>query len=323
MRRFALARQFYSHWLAVLLCIVCGPAVAEQRCLFVSSYHQGYAWSDGVERGLRSVLETRCTIKQFDMDTKRAQSENQKQSAALAAKAIIDSWQPDVVIAADDNAAKYLVAPFYRNAKLPVVFCGINWTAKEYGFPYSNVTGMVEVAPISPLLNWATKIAGSATVATYIGADTLTENKNFRRFQTVTERLGIRLEPRLVDSVHEWLAAYQEAQGADFVVLGSHSGINDWDPELIQRRIAVASQKLTVTNHEWMMPFTMFGLTKVAEEQGRWAGLTASAILDGMSPSEIPIIANQTWDVWSNEALLSAAAIRLPRALRKKAKRAQ
>ena len=49
----------------------------------------------------------------------------------------------------------------------------------------------------------------------------------------------------------------------------------------------------------------------------------ATAILDGMSPQDIPIIANQTWDVWANEALLNAAEIRLPRALRKKAKRVE
>ena len=71
------------------------------RCLFVSSYHQGYAWSDGVERGLRSVLEGQCEIKQFDMDTKRRKSEDEKQSMAMEAKALIESWQPDIVITAD------------------------------------------------------------------------------------------------------------------------------------------------------------------------------------------------------------------------------
>ncbi|MFM1892820.1 MAG: hypothetical protein RLZ44_1897, partial [Pseudomonadota bacterium] len=41
------------------------------RCLYISSYHQGYAWSDGVERGLRQGLEGQCELRQFDMDTKR------------------------------------------------------------------------------------------------------------------------------------------------------------------------------------------------------------------------------------------------------------
>ena len=88
-----------------------GASAAAKKCLFVSSYHQGYAWSDGVERGLRSVLEGECEIRQFDMDTKRRKSMPDKKQAALEAKALIGSWQPDVVIAADDNAAKYLIQP--------------------------------------------------------------------------------------------------------------------------------------------------------------------------------------------------------------------
>ena len=74
------------------------------RCLFVSSYHQGYAWSDGVERGLRSVLEGRCELRQFDMDTKRRKSDVDKREAAEAARRLIESWQPDVVITADARA---------------------------------------------------------------------------------------------------------------------------------------------------------------------------------------------------------------------------
>ncbi len=65
---------------------------------------------------------------------------------------MIDSWQPDVVIASDDNASKYLIAPYYKGGDLPFVFCGLNWDASVYGFPAKNVTGMVEVAQIPQLL---------------------------------------------------------------------------------------------------------------------------------------------------------------------------
>ena len=56
------------------------------KCLYVSSYHRGYAWSDGVEQGLRRVLSGHCEIRQIDMDTKRNKSVEFKQSAALAVK---------------------------------------------------------------------------------------------------------------------------------------------------------------------------------------------------------------------------------------------
>jgi len=58
---------------------------------------------------------------------------------ALEAKALIESWQPDGVITADDKAAKYIIKPFGKEHTMPFVFCGINWTVQEYGFPHCNV----------------------------------------------------------------------------------------------------------------------------------------------------------------------------------------
>ena len=35
---------------------------------------------------------------------------------------------------------------FFDDADLPVVFCGVNWDAATYGYPFKNATGIVEVA---------------------------------------------------------------------------------------------------------------------------------------------------------------------------------
>ena len=162
-----------------VLLIAAQPRPSEAaRCLYVSSYHQGYEWSDGVERGLRSVLSGKCEIRQFDMDTKRKRSERDKVNSALEAKRIIEEWRPDVVITSDDNAAKYLIKPYYRDHTLPFVFSGLNWTVKEYEFPYRNVTGIVEVAPIRPMLEQARSIVQGARRFFYLGFKTFTEKKN-------------------------------------------------------------------------------------------------------------------------------------------------
>ncbi len=291
------------------------------KCLFVSSYHKGYAWSDGVERGLRAALEGRCELQQFDMDTKRLKSESEKQQQALEAKAFIESWNPNIVITADDNAAKYLIQQYYRDAEMPFVFSGVNWTVDAYGFPYNNVTGMIEVAPIEPMLARAEEVSPGIRRAFYIGADTLTEEKNLKRFQEAAERLGLELDFALAGTMQDWMAAYEKAQAQDLIIMGSNAGINDWDPEKVRNFVAGSAKRLSVTNHYWMMPYTMLGITKVAEEQGEWAGKTALKILSGMRPGEIPIVANSRRDIWINPEVLSAADISLPRGLKRKAKR--
>jgi len=304
-------------------CIAGAPIVAATsayKCLFISSYHRGYEWSDGVERGLRSVLESKCELRQLDMDAKRRQDEEHLRRISLEAKSLIESWRPDVVIAADDHAAKYLIQPYFKDSRVPFVFCGINWTADEYGFPYSNVTGMVEVAPVKPMLRKAAAVAGGDR-GFYLGASTLTEIKNLARVEAGAAELGIRLENYLAPTMADWLSAFRRAQSYDFIVLGSNSGINDWDADRVSVEVGTISTKLTVTNHGWMMPFAMFGMTKVPEEHGEWGAKTALAILDGASPADIPIVANSRWDLWANQRLLASAGIELPRELRRKAKR--
>ena len=291
------------------------------KCLYVSSYHRGYAWSDGVEEGLRKVLTGHCEIRQIDMDTKRNKSPEFKQSAAVAVKREIETWQPDVVIVSDDNAAKYVVEQYYRDAATPFVFSGVNWTVKEYGFPYSNVTGIVEVAPLEAMLTHAIKYSGGAKKAIYLGADTLTEKKNLDRVAEASKKLGIDLEGMLVSSASEWKAQYRAAQDADFIVMGSYSGISDWNKTELAVFAVEHARKLTVTSHEWMMPFSTVGFTKIPQEHGEWAAQTAIEILKGKSPSEIPIVANRDWDLWINTAHLESTRIKLPRKFLRKAKK--
>ena len=291
------------------------------KCLYVSSYHRGYAWSDGVEQGLRKVLTGHCEIRQIDMDTKRNKSTEFKQSAAVAVKREIESWQPDVVIVSDDNAAKYVIQQYYRDAATPFVFSGVNWTVKEYGFPYSNVTGIIEVAPLEAMLTHAIKYSGGARKAIYLGADTLTEKKNLERVAEASKKLGIELEGILVPSAGEWKAQYLAAQNADFIVMGSYSGITDWDKTELAAFAVEQARKLTVTSHEWMMPFSTVGFTKIPQEHGEWAAQSAIEILKGKSPREIPIVANRDWDLWINAAHLESTQLKLPRKFLRKAKK--
>lgn len=320
--------HFHARFLFVcsLALLVLAPltAVAADRCLYISSYHQGYAWSDGVERGIRMTLAGRCELRQFDMDTKRNKGEAYMNDVVASAKRLIAEWQPDVVITSDDNAAKYLIKAHYKDAALPFVFSGVNWTISEYGFPYSNVTGIIEVAPLKPMLEQASllsKPSAAGNTAIYIGADTLTEKKNFSRIRAAASDLGIKLEEKLVNNMADWKAAYLEAQQHGFIVLGSHSGINDWNAEQVAAFTQQHGRVASVTNHDWMMPFTLLGFTKIPEEHGEWAAKAAIAILEGSAPTDIPIVSNRKWDLWLNQTLHQSSAIKVPRKLIRKAKK--
>jgi len=294
-----------------------------KKCLYVSSYHQGYAWSDAIEKSIRETLDGHCELQQIDMDTKRKKSMQHISTVTDNIRETIEEWQPDVVITSDDNAAKHLIAKHYRDDEVPFVFCGVNWTVDEYDFPYSNVTGIVEVAPVKTMLQQAFSISDKGRKALYIGADTLSEKKNYDRIQAVAEELNINIVAMFPSRFKHWQTAMSVSKHYDFVVMGSNAGIDEWDDDQARRTALDLSKRPSVTNHKWMMPYTTFGFTKLPKEQGQWAANVAIRILNGSAPSDVPLASNRKWDLWLNEAILSKLQIRPSRKLLKKAKRLQ
>ena len=284
-----------------------------KKVLFIDSYHQGYEWSDGITRGVEQTLAgTGVTLKVHRMDTKRNKSEEFKQQAAAEAKALIESFRPDVVIAADDNASKYLIQPSYKNADLPFVFCGVNWDAGVYGYPYSNVTGMVEVAGAKELVELLGEFAGGGRVG-LLADDTLSSHKDAENYQS---KLGLDLTPVFVSSLAEWKAKFTEMQGQfDILIVGNVAGISDFDPAAAEAHVLANARIPSGAVQSDLMNYVMVGYTKVAEEQGAWAADAAVRILEGASPDSIAIVKNQEGNMIINTRVAAAAGVDVPYSL--------
>jgi ABC-type uncharacterized transport system substrate-binding protein len=61
--------------------------------------------------------------------------------------------------------------------------------------------------------------------------------------------------------------------------------------------------------YDFMMPYTMIGMTKIAEEQGILSGKMVLAILKGTSPASIPVTENKQAKLFVNVKLASKAGI--------------
>ncbi len=189
------------------------PSIVRGKVLIINSYHRGYAWSDDIETGVSGVFNKHPEIehKFHRMDTKRNASEEFKKTAAIKAKDLIESWKPDVVIASDDNASKYLVVPYYKDADLPFVFCGVNWDATPYGYPFKNVTGMVEVALIDELVKTLKTYAKGDRIG-FLAPDLTSTRKDLDFYKIFS---GIKFSEEIfIKSFSEWKAAYLKFQNS-------------------------------------------------------------------------------------------------------------
>jgi ABC-type uncharacterized transport system substrate-binding protein len=268
------------------------PDYTGKKVLFVDSYHEGYEWSDGIEKGLQDVLkDTGVELKIIRMDTKRNPSVEFAENAGTAARAEIEAFKPDVLIAADDNAQKYVVVPYFVNTSLPVVFCGVNWDASIYDYPTSNVTGMIEVELPDRLIEHLKTYAKGDKIG-YLTVDSETERKvaaiyNERFFSGAMKEYWV----TTWDEYQETFIQAQEE--VDILFLGNNAGIDRWEEDEAKQFITENTRIPTGSINDWLAPYGLITLAKSPEEQGEWAAQAALRILDGTPVSKIAVVENK------------------------------
>ncbi|MEM8811655.1 MAG: ABC transporter substrate binding protein [Pseudomonadota bacterium] len=274
-------------------------AAAGARVLHIDSYHEGNEWNDRIAAAVLDTLSPAgVDVRIVRMDTKRKPSEADKSAAAGMVRAEIEAFKPDVVTMSDDNAVKYVLMPFFRDADLPFVFCGLNWDASAYELPYRNTTGMVEVSPIPQIVRLLKTHARGERIG-YLAENTPTKTKELSYHEKLFGLTYDRIF--LVSSFDEWKRAFKESQQAvDMLIFLGVGSVTDWDRwaalDLTERetRIPVG------TDFAWLAPYTLLAVAKRPEEQGRWAAQAALRILDGVSPANIPLTYNTEGDLIFN-----------------------
>ena len=138
--------------LLLLGCLLGTPGHADgsslaRRVLLLHSYHQGYAWTDGITESITRAFEGRNIELQVEyLDSKRRSvAQITAPSRDFLARKYASS-QPHAIICSDNNALNFLrqYGPELFPG-VPVVFCGINSFVPSMlqGFD-GNITGVVE-----------------------------------------------------------------------------------------------------------------------------------------------------------------------------------
>ena len=115
------------------------------KILYVMSYHSPWRWTDGQLDGFKAAMNgAPAEYRVYQMDTKQNSTPAAKERKGREARALIESWKPDLVYTSDDDVQEF-VAVHYLNQGLPFVFSGVNKDPKAYGFTGSkNITGVLE-----------------------------------------------------------------------------------------------------------------------------------------------------------------------------------
>ncbi len=152
-------------WLAAaaILLILAPPAMANKtNVLILNSYEHGYAWSDNIVDGIRSVFAESglpMAIQIEYMDSKKYRGETVEANLLALYRHKLTIFRPDIVIVSDNNAFRFAVT--HRSTLfhgVPIVFCGVNDYTPERLKGETHITGVAESVDISGNINIALKL---------------------------------------------------------------------------------------------------------------------------------------------------------------------
>jgi ABC-type uncharacterized transport system substrate-binding protein len=229
------------------------------------------------------------------MDTKRHADQEFKVNAGRLAREKIDTWKPDVVIACDDNA-QIFVTQKYLNKRPCFVFCGVNASPQEYGFPAENVTGILERPHFQQSIDFLREICGYVKRLTVLSDrdPTSVGALEFMQQQSVSAMVG---HYYLTDDLVVW----QE------LVLGSNKAVDAlcvYMYHTVKEKAGLesisSSRVMAWTTEHCLIPTIGFfdfaiedgalcGVVESGEEHGYEAGQMTVALLSGKDIKTIPI----------------------------------
>ena len=317
-------KNLYCFMAAIMVCM-CGlfPAAghaAPFKVLVVMSYEETFSWVQEMKEGTDSVLAGKHEVRYFYMDTKsNLKGGPQKAEEAYA---LYREFQPDGVIAADDNAQSMFVVRYLKDkVKTPVMFCGVNADPEKYGYPSSNVSGILERSPIAETVAFAKQIIPSLKTFAYMIKKSPSGDAILKRVRSQSDRYVAKFtgseEPNTLEEAIPM--AKKLGSQCDVLFLATLQGIADEngrpldDSEIIPA-VLKAYGKPGITDNRYRIKYGMLcAVQKTGLEQGKTAAEMLLKAMQGTPVSEIPITRNYNGKRVINVTALKALGIQ-PRA---------
>ncbi len=276
------------------------------RVLVVHSYHEEYDWVQGINWALESSFKSGVEYRIFYMDTKRRTDEAWKKRAAADAKNVIAEYAPQVVIAVDDNAQKYVAKEYVGRSRIQFVFCGVNANPKVYGYPSRNVTGILERAYPKQVLEMLKRINPNIKNVIWVSDDSQTTRGVLPRVKHKADTNELPLEildyakPSTFAQWKRTIQRFNQNPGVHAFLIPLYHTVKNrsGDKSVVASSVMEWTVKNTTKPIVGFWPFSTDdgALCAVAvdpHEHGKVAALMAKQILSGKSASDIPMVVNK------------------------------
>jgi len=292
--------------LVILLAVIClffkisRIEAASYKILVVMSYEEENPWCKQIKKGIDSVLAGNSNIKYFYMDTKKNFRGGDRK--AKEAHQLYRQFGPDGVIAVDDNAQSMFVVPYLKDkVKIPVMFSAVNDEPEKYGYPASNVSGILERNFIAQSIAFAKQLISSIQTVGFLARDSPSGRAILKEVEKKSDAyLAKSVGFSLVKTIKETHRALDEfMKAADVLFVDATNGILDAEGRPLNNKqvtqiIARSFKKPMIgTNDFHVRNGVLCAVVKSGNAHGRVSAEMLLKAIKGTPVKNLPITVNK------------------------------
>lgn len=256
-----------------------------------------------LDDGIRQVLDKNrqpLTVHWHYLGIDSLPDQDLREDAATIGLRAIKKFNPDVVIAVDDEAQEYVVRRFAGQDRPKLVYTAIDHDPKEYGYVgASNVTGVLERLPLATMRDVFQYVhKGQPVRIAVLGDRGPTSDGQLQQVQAFNWGLHSIVSTQVLSDFPAWQAAITALEGkADVVLVLSHSNLQTGPgasttvpTDQVIRWIETHSKPLPVgTDIEFVQSGGGLSVAPSAKSMGELAATDALAWLKGRPVDQPPL----------------------------------
>jgi hypothetical protein len=205
--------------------------LTKARILVLHSFDQNAPSVGTMDEGIRQTLNRNrqpISVRWHYLGMDHLPDEDHRQGAAAQGRRTIEQFDPDLIIAVDDEAQEYVARRYAGRSRPKVVFAAIDRNPKDYGYIGApNVTGIVEALPLAAirdtLLQARQGQAARLAVLSHPGPTGMGRARQVEAFNWAPHRI---VAVHLLPDFAGWQAAITAMAGkVDVILLLSYDGL--------------------------------------------------------------------------------------------------
>ncbi|STX48947.1 ABC-type uncharacterized transport system, periplasmic component [Legionella hackeliae] len=271
-------------------------------------------WVQSLNEGVRKILgdKTYISLRYFYMDTRRHHSKGYRERVRRELVDAINAWQPDILIAFDNDAQNMVVEEFHSPGKLKIILAGITNSKRWLEYEkIPHVTGITEQIPVKAIGEILSLIFHNQKRIYYLSDNSeaaKTLDKDIAKQDWGSYEL---VAHKRVDTFAQWQNAVEDAQqNADILLVSIYHAITDGKKRIKSRYLVNwmnehSNIPVVGVYESFIIDGGILAIAISSLEQGYTAAWLALNVLEKkISIQDIPLLHGKTFSLFIHKEVL-------------------